>query len=87
MFFKFLALAFAIAGVVMFFKIKGKKSEDNLLKDNKNEVPAVEMKQDVVCGSYVEDTTRYKVRLYDKVYYFCSSECMDKFIKDNTKSE
>ncbi len=42
------------------------------------------MKQDAVCGSYVEETTKYKVRLHDKIYYFCSEECKNQFIDENT---
>lgn len=56
------------------------KQENSLKKEEVDDNP-VEMKQDPVCGVYVEEVTRYKVRYYDKVYYFCSEECKQKFIE------
>lgn len=83
---KIFLIAAVIAGVMVYFKFKKGSSSDAVLsKDKKEELEAIDMKRDVVCGSFVEDTTKYKVRLYDKVYYFCSEECKEKFIKENTK--
>lgn len=82
---KIAVLAAILAGIFFFFKIKDKKQDEQKYVDDKEE-KAVEMKQDVVCGSYVEETTKYKVKLYDKLYYFCSEECKNKFIEDNTKN-
>lgn len=83
---KIFLVAAVIAGIAVYLKFKKGSSSENVLDKQKNEeVAAVDMKRDVVCGSYVEDTTKYKVRLYDKIYYFCSEECKEKFIKDNTK--
>lgn len=82
MFTKVLLLLAVIAGIVFFFKIKDKKSIE---KQSDELLNAVEMKQDSVCGSFVEDTTKHKVKLNDKIYYFCSEECKNKFIEEHTK--
>lgn len=82
MFTKVLLLLAVVAGIVFFFKIKDKKSIE---KQSDELVNAVEMKQDSVCGSFVEDTTKHKVKLNDKIYYFCSEECKNKFIEEHTK--
>lgn len=82
MFTKVLLLLAVVAGIVFFFKIKDKKSIE---KQSDELVNAVEMKQDSVCGSFVEDTTKYKVKLNNKIYYFCSEECKNKFIEEHTK--
>lgn len=81
---KIFVLLAILAGIYFFYKIKDKKQNDNKYAENE-EVQAVEMKHDTVCGSYVEETTKYKVKLHDKIYYFCSEECKNKFIEDNTK--
>lgn len=83
---KIFLIAAVVAGVIVYMKLKKGSSSDTVLEKNKKEEPAaIDMKRDVICGSFVEDTTKYKVRLYDKVYYFCSEECKEKFIKENTK--
>ena len=58
---KVFVLALILAAVYFFFKIKDKKQDEQKYADNNEEVKAVEMKQDAICGSYVEETTRYKV--------------------------
>lgn len=82
MFTKVLLLLAVVAGIVFFFKIKDKKSIE---KQSDELLNAVEMKQDSVYGSFVEDTTKHKVKLNDKIYYFCSEECKNKFIEEHTK--
>lgn len=82
MFTKVLLLLAVVVGIVFFFKIKDKKSIE---KQSDELLNAVEMKQDSVCGSFVEDTTKHKVKLNDKIYYFCSEECKNKFIEEHTK--
>lgn len=77
---KILVFAALLLGVFFLFKRKSNKSVEN----KEETVKAVEMKKDSVCGSYVEETTKYKVKLYDKIYYFCSEECKNKFIEENT---
>ena len=77
---KILVFAAILIGVFFLFKRKNNKS----VEKKEETVKAVEMKKDSVCGSYVEETTKYKVKLYDKIYYFCSEECKHKFIEENT---
>lgn len=81
---KIFVLAAILAGIYFFFKIKDKKQDEQKYSESNDDVKAVEMKHDAVCGSYVEETTKYKVRLHDKIYYFCSEECKNKFIDENT---
>lgn len=77
----------AVVMIALFF-FKKRKSAAPV--DTKNEAEkAVEMKQDPVCGSYMEETTPYKVKYYDKIFYFCSEDCKNKFIeqkKDENKA-
>lgn len=81
MFTKIVFLFAILAGILLFFRFKDKQ---NIIKKSEDTVNAVEMKQDSICGSFVEDTTQYKVKLHDKIYYFCSEECKNKFIKEHT---
>jgi YHS domain-containing protein len=48
---------------------------------NTNEPKAVttDMEKDPICSTYVQQETPYKLKYYDKIYYFCSQECLDKF--------
>lgn len=69
----------AVVAIALFFFKKRKTAEP--VETKKEAEKAVEMRQDPVCGSYVEETTQYKVKYYDKIYYFCSEECKNKFIE------
>ncbi len=62
--------------VLTIFKKFSKQKE----KNSSNDKP-VEMIQDPVCGTYVEEITDYKVKYYDKIYYFCSDKCKQNFIE------
>jgi len=42
---------------------------------------AVETVQDPITGVFVGLDTDFKVKYYDKIYYFSSKESMDEFIK------
>lgn len=79
---KVVLLLAVVAGILFYFK---KKDKQSIEKQSDELLNAVEMKQDSVCGSFVEDTTKYKVKLNDKIYYFCSEECKNKFIEEHTK--
>lgn len=69
----------AVVAIALFFFKKRKSAAP--VETTKEAEKAVEMRQDPVCGSYVEESTHYKVRYYDKFYYFCSEECKNKFIE------
>ena len=38
-----------------------------------------ELKKDPVCGTFISTTTSIQKRVGGEVYYFCSTECRDKF--------
>jgi YHS domain-containing protein len=59
-------------------KEKDKQSEAK----GKTEDESVELVQDPISGLYIDKDTNYKVKYYDKVYYFASQENMDKFISE-----
>lgn len=84
---KLLVLAGILTLVFYFYKFKNKKDKEKENELNtKKEVKAVELKEDIICCSFVEETTKYKVKLYDKVYYFCSEECKNKFIEEHSSN-
>jgi YHS domain-containing protein len=73
---KFLFAAFMIYLTLALFK------KNKAVDDNKNKEDAVDLIKDPICGTFVDKETGYKVKFYDKIYYFCSEECRDKFIKE-----
>ena len=48
----------------------------------KEEPKAVDTVQDPITGTFVSKDTEFKVKYYDKVYYFSSQESMDKFVAE-----
>jgi YHS domain-containing protein len=38
-----------------------------------------ELKKDPVCGTFISTTTALQKRVAGETYYFCSTECRDKF--------
>lgn len=84
---KIAVLIFVLAGIYFFFKIRDKKEKEQDYREKDDNLKAVDMKYDAICGSYVEETTKYKVKLHNKIYYFCSQDCKDKFIKKHTISD
>lgn len=53
----------------------------------KTEDESVELVQDPISGLYIDKDTKYKVKLYDEIYYFASQENMDKFISEKKGAE
>ena len=53
----------------------------------KTEEESVELVQDPISGLYIDKDTKYKVKLYDEIYYFASQENMDKFISEQKGAE
>lgn len=73
-------IKFAVLGLCLFVLVMLIKN-----KGGKKEAPAIdttEMVKDPVCGTYVDESTKHKLKYYDKVYCFCSQECMDNFKKE-----
>lgn len=83
--FKFLIAV--IAGYILFrlFANEAKKrknfSSPSANSEENNYSDAREMVEDPVCGVYVSPELSPAVRDGDKVYYFCSYECRDKFLE------
>ena len=38
-----------------------------------------ELKKDPVCGTFISTTTAFQKAVRGETYYFCSTECRDKF--------
>jgi uncharacterized protein len=73
---KFLVLLVFL--LLLFFYYKNYKKR----KLNQNEkIRITEMVRDEVCGVYLPKEEALKVKIEDKVYYFCSEECKDAFLK------
>lgn len=71
-------LLIVIVLVLTLFKKFTKQKE---ITNKSNDDKPVEMMQDPVCGTFVEEVTEYKVKYYDNIYYFCSDKCKQEFIK------
>ena len=69
-----LLLAFLL---IMFFYYYYKKRK----LSRKEKTIITEMIKDEVCGVYLPKKEALKVEIEDKVYYFCSEECKDAFLK------
>lgn len=63
-------------------RLKAKKREATLEKQQEEQkIAAGDMVQDPECGTFVSVDDSISVRNGNKVYYFCSYECRDKFLK------
>ena len=49
------------------------------IKENKNKNR--EFVLDVVCGTYIEKNNAISVTVKEKEYFFCSKNCLEKFLK------
>jgi len=45
-----------------------------------------ELVKDPVCGVYCPKKEAISIRVNGKIYYFCSTECRDKFLKELSNS-
>jgi YHS domain-containing protein len=82
MLFKLLILGVAVYfGFSFFRKNKGKL----LGKNDDGETGAVDLVKDPVCNTFVEKNSPYKVKYYDRIYFFCSPGCRDTFIEQMKK--
>lgn len=60
---------------------KRKKDAEAEKKETDSKIEAGEMVQDPECGTYVAVDSSISVRDGERVYYFCSYDCRDKFLK------
>ena len=72
-------LKIALAGLMAFIAFKLFRKPAGV-ETKKTEEGAVETVQDPVNGVFVGKDTEFKVKYYDKIYYFSSQETMDEFI-------
>ena len=75
-------LLIAVALIVLYKLITGerfKKSKDDA-KVKEKKIASGELVKDPTCGTYVDATSSIKVRDGDKVHYFCSYDCRQKFL-------
>lgn len=79
-----LRLLIIAAGLYVVYKLffSGKKKDKKSYNLENSEHKTVgDMVKDPVCGTYVSVNSDIRVREGDKVYFFCSYECRDKFLK------
>jgi YHS domain-containing protein len=77
---KFLVLL-AFLLILFFYYRNYKKRKLN----RKEKVRITEMVKDEVCGVYLPKEEALKVEIEGKVYYFCSEECKDAFLKGRSE--
>lgn len=63
-----------------FKKFRAKQMETKK-KEDAEKMECGEMRQDPECGTFVAIDDSISVRDGDNLYYFCSYECRDKFLK------
>lgn len=54
-------------------------------EDKPDEAIEVEMVEDEICGKFIEKDQSYQLYYKDKVYYFCSWDCREKYINEHIK--
>lgn len=77
-------VAIAIAGYVLYRLFANdflKKRKEAKAKAEKEAATSRDMVKDPECGAYVSKDGSISVRDGDSVYYFCSYDCRDKFLK------
>lgn len=78
----FLVAIYAIYRLFANDILKKRREEAKQAKEETDsKIEAGEMVQDPECGTYVAVDSSISVRNGDKVYYFCSYDCRDKFLK------
>ena len=75
-----MVMKLALAGALAFIVFKLFRKPAGVEGDAK-QVDAVETVQDPINGVFVDKDTEFKVKYYDKLYYFSSKESMDEFIE------
>jgi YHS domain-containing protein len=74
-------LVLAVSLIVLVFFIK------NALKAKPKAVPATDMVRDPVCSTYISVDGVFKLKYNNKLYHFCSKECMNKFKREKLEDE
>lgn len=81
-------IIFIIAGFLLYKLIIGDKNKklDKKESEQKNLADSGEMVKDPICGTYVSKDSDIRVKEGDTVYYFCSYECRDEFLREKEGS-
>jgi YHS domain-containing protein len=76
-------IIFIAAGFFLYKLIMGDKKKKMVQKRKEEEKleHSGEMVKDPVCGTYVSIESDIRVKDGDQVYYFCSYECRDAFLR------
>lgn len=78
---KFVILIVAVYVLYRMF-INDKRRKESVKSDmDRTRVKTGELVKDPVCGTYISKENALTVRDNDKIYYFCSYECRDSFLK------
>jgi YHS domain-containing protein len=77
---KFLVLLTFLLMLLLYYRIYKKRK-----LNRKEKIRITEMVKDEVCGVYLPKDEALKVEIEDKVYYFCSQECKDAFLKGRSE--
>lgn len=78
---KFVIIAIACFVMWKLFSGDQKKKNDMAEKQRKKDIKAGEMVKDPICGAYVKKDGDIRVRNGEKLEFFCSYECRDKYVK------
>jgi YHS domain-containing protein len=80
-----------IAGIIVYviyrfsrfmFTPAGKISKNH--PGERSEIEEEELVKDPYCGTYVPINSAHKVTMNGKTLYFCSKECLEKYMKENS---
>ncbi|MDR2401169.1 MAG: YHS domain-containing protein [Deferribacteraceae bacterium] len=69
----------AISVIILVVLIK------NSLKAKPKAIDATDMARDPVCNTYISMDGVFKLKYNNKLYHFCSKECMNKFREEKLK--
>jgi len=79
-----------IAGIIVYVIYRLSKfllaPSEKIFKDRPGEAPRVkgeELVKDPYCGTYVPLNSAHKATRNGKTLYFCSRECLEKYMKEN----
>jgi YHS domain-containing protein len=81
-------IIFLAAGFLLYKMLMGdrKKKMEKSRKEAEEQIEAGDMVQDPVCGTYVPEDSRIRVKDGNKVYRFCSFECRDAYLKQKDEA-
>lgn len=78
-----------VAAAFMLYKLfmgDSKKKMDKSRKETEEQIEAGDMVKDPVCGTYVPEDSRIRVKDGKQVHRFCSFECRDAYLKQKDEA-